>query len=235
MKRIVKHAALLGAASALLLLSGCGSDDDKEMTAATHGYVVTVTNLTAGQPFAPAGVILHGAGYHAFMVGEPASAGIEKMAEGGDLTVLLADADAAATVKATEPWSGIILPGAHESITVESLGETALSVVAMLVNTNDAFVALDASDISGMAVGEMREFSLNAYDAGSENNSETAVTIPGPAGNGEGYNAARDDTADRVTLHPGVLTADEGLSTSALNSLHKWDNPAATVSIVRTR
>ncbi|HFQ61119.1 MAG TPA: hypothetical protein ENK39_02315, partial [Epsilonproteobacteria bacterium] len=75
---------------------------------------------------------------------------------------------------------------------------------------------------------------LVTYDAGTEANSELASTIPGPAGGGEGFNAARDDK-DFVSVHEGVVTKDDGLSTSALTQMHKWDNPAASVSIERVK
>ena len=107
-----------------------------------------------------------------------------------------------------------------------------LSLVSMLVNTNDAFTGLDGGDISELASGESMTFYLNTYDAGTELNSETAATVPGPAGNGEGLNSARDDN-DMVTLHPGVITSDDGLDSSTLTAIHKWDNPTAMVTITR--
>jgi hypothetical protein len=52
-----------------------------------------------------------------------------------------------------------------------------LTVLTMLVNTNEAFTGLDALRLGGQgtAVATM------AYDAGSERNNELAAFIPGPA------------------------------------------------------
>ena len=111
-----------------------------------------------------------------------------------------------------------------------------VTVLTMLVNTNDAIAAVNGGDISGMAVGESRTWMANTYDTGTEANTETAATIPGPAStvqNKEGFNAARDDIRDEVHLHAGVVTSDDGLSTSALKYLHRWDNPAMQVIVKR--
>ena len=45
-------------------------------------------------------------------------------------------------------------------------------------------------------------------------------------------NTARDDV-DFVAMHPGVVTADDGLSSSVLTGEHKFDNPALSVKIMR--
>ena len=91
-------------------------------------------------------------------------------------------------------------------------------------------------DISNLMAGESISFTARSYDAGTEFNTETAASIPGPAsgGAGEGYNEARDDIADHVTMHPGVVSSDDGLSTSALSAGHKFDNPTLRITIART-
>ena len=82
-----------------------------------------------------------------------------------------------------------------------------------------------------------RSFRLNVYDSGTEADSETAATIPGPAtmGQGEGFNVARDDRADQVTMHPGVVTQDDGLPDSVLDSTHRFDNLVAKVTVKRVK
>lgn len=62
-----------------------------------------------------------------------------------------------------------------------------------------------------------------------------AGTIPGPADGGAGFTGDRDDLAHQATAHPGLATADDGLSTSVLNQSHRWDNPVARVTITRSR
>ena len=60
------------------------------------------------------------------------------------------------------------------------------------------------------------------------------LQIPGPAGGGEGFNANRDDEADRVSMHSGVVSQDDRLASSALTEQHRFDNPVARVRIERT-
>jgi hypothetical protein len=167
-------------------------------------------------------------------VGSSASNGLEQLSEGGDNTELLSEA--ATSSKATASGGGVIAPGQSESVIVEvdEMNHLALSFATMLVNTNDGFTGINAVDLSGMAVGSNKQLLVKAYDAGTEANSEQASTVPGPAAGGEGYNQARDDR-DSVSGHPGVVTHDDGLSGSALNESHRFDNPVAQVTITRVQ
>lgn len=79
--------------------------------------------------------------------------------------------------------------------------------------------------------GESTTVRLLSYDAGTEMNRETTATL-GALG-GEGMNAVRDDRANQLTLHTGVVSKDDGLSTSALTQLEKWDHSVAKVDIKR--
>ena len=54
-------------------------------------------------------------------------------------------------------------------------GNTLVSFASMLVTTNDAFIGA-----SGLDVSTSRAINLNAYDSGSEANSESCAYIPGP-------------------------------------------------------
>ncbi len=234
----------------LLLLSGsylvsaCDNDSTAPAPAAPPAppamasFSVTVSNLTNAQPLSPVAVIAHQDGYSFFSIGSPATVGLEEMAEGGDNSALLAEADADAMVTVTASGAMPIGPGASEVVTVDLLESelpgTRISVATMLVNTNDAFSGLDAILVDSMAVGELLRFRSIAYDAGTEADSEQAATIPGPAGGGEGFNAARDDQADQVSMHSGVVSRDDGFATSDLTEQHRFDNPVVEILIVRT-
>ncbi|WP_439105839.1 spondin domain-containing protein [Congregibacter sp.] len=199
------------------------------------GYEVSVVNLTIGQPLSPVAVMLHEDSQCVFTIGQPASAGLELLAEGGDNGELLNEFSDAVTASGEAP----VGPGASDMLSLEIEGDDTsgvrLSVATMLVNTNDAITGLNSIDISQMAVGDSLSFSAIAYDAGTEANSEAAGTIPGPADGGEGLNSARDDLADQVTMHAGVVTADDGLTGSVLNQNHRFDNPVARLRITRTQ
>ena len=80
-----------------------------------------------------------------------------------------------------------------------------------------------------------KHFIISAHHSGTEANTESAGTMPGPADNGEGFNSARDDLADEVRMHSGVVTSDDGLSGSVLTQEHRWDNPTVRVVITRVK
>jgi hypothetical protein len=217
-------------------------------------FTVQLTNLTYSQPFSPAAIVLHEPGYNAFIDGEPASVALEQLAEGGNPAELMAEAlaatqylDAVTTDGATPPRS----KGSVSTLLVPLLDidNLRISFTTMLVDTNDAFTGLNATDISNMAVGQTMSFMAPTWDSGTEANTETASTMPGPAagaagggGASAGFDAARDDLFDLVHFHRGVLTnanaddaSKEGLSTSVLTEADRWDNPTSRIVITRTR
>ena len=203
----------------------------------TSTFEVTVTNLTNGQPLSPVGVIAHADGYSVFSIGAAATTGLEELAEDGDNAALLAEADADANVFATASGGAAIGPGGRETISIEvlqsDLADMRLSTSTMLVNTNDAITMANAVNLSAMQIGDVLAVRTIAYDAGTEADTELAAHIPGPAGGGEGFNAARDDDADRVSMHSGVVGQDDGFAASSLNNQHRFDNPVAMVRIER--
>ena len=224
------------------MLSACGGSSNSSTPApvptptpppppATIEYQVTVTNLTNSQPFAPLGLVLHQTG-DVWQIGQPASAMLETLAESGDNSGVLG----ADFVISNTTNGAVLLPGSQVQLTITTTDATAtkLSLATMLVNTNDAFSGFNALDISGLAAGEMMSFKPPVYDAGTEANSEMPGTIPGPADGGEGMNAARDDV-DFVAMHPGVVSGDDGATTSVLTNEHKFDNPAMSVKIMRVQ
>lgn len=238
--RMNKWIAPLG----LVLLAGCGSRNTLNVPPAPEPppppapravFEVRATNLTAGQPLSPLAVLAHDAGVRPFTIGEAASNGLERLAEGGNNRALLAEIDSRAELSGEAP----LAPGASTTLRLEldsgDTRATRLSVMTMLVNTNDAITGVNALDVSGLAVGERRVIDAVAYDAGTEANTEAAGTIPGPADGGEGFNATRDDVANRVTMHGGVVSASDGLSRSVLNHTHRFDNPVARFVITRRR
>lgn len=211
------------------LLGGCGGDSDSTETAS---YKVTLTNLTYAQPMSPMAVLLHQKSYTLFDIGSTASVSLEKLAEGGDNSMLLDDANTDSDINTALGGNGLILPGATDSVTISGVNAKCISIASMLVNTNDAFTGVSCIDISTLKKGTQTSMTLAAYDSGSEANSERAGTIPGPVGGGEGYSATRDDR-DFVTTHSGVITIDDGLADSALTMTHRWDNPTAKVTVER--
>ncbi len=226
----------LGSAFVLSLAACSNNDNNRNRNAAAQeqSFDVTVLNLTAGQPLSPAALIAHDDSFSVFTVGQAASDALELLAEGGDNSEVIASAN---DQYAAALGTGIITPAGSETISISFTPENNmayLSLSTMLVNTNDAITGFNNFDTRSLVVGESVTITGITYDSGTEANSEAAGTIPGPADGGEGFNANRDDIADQVTAHAGVITSDDGLSSSVLTAAHRWDNPTIRVTITRT-
>lgn len=221
-------------------ISACHDDDDDPITMTpppppappapmTRTFDITVTNLTNAQPLSPVTVVNHSDG-NLWVIGESASVALETLAEGGDNSEILALSVVTGQIAADAPLG----PGASQTLTLElSEDDVAnLSIITMLVNTNDAFSGLNKLDISAMAVGEEINRRGLVYDSGTEANSEASGTIPGPADGGSGFDAVRDDV-DFVAMHPGVVSGDDGLPGSVLTQAHRFDNPAISITVTR--
>lgn len=235
------------------LFSACSKSDsdkpklDPEPVIMTYSYSVSLTNLTAAQPLSPVAVVLHGGNYTPYVLGKPASVGLEMLAESGSNANFIAEANTHSHVMSTMSGAGLIMPGTMEAIDIETMVTEAmvtegsmpmlkLSLATMLVNSNDAISGVSALDLSDLDVGESMSMMLKSYDTGTEANSETADTIPGPAAAGgtqEAFNVIRDDVMDAVLMHSGVVTMDDGLATSTLTAEHKWDNPVIELMVTR--
>lgn len=196
-----------------------------------YSYSLTLTNLTYGQPLSPAVVALHG-DTKMWQVGQAATVALEKLAEGGDNADFISLESNLATTSAEGP----ILPGSSVTLNISTTEPMAtyLTVATMLVNTNDAFSGLTGVDVSTLVLNQEKSWRLNVYDSGTEKNNEAVGTIPGPADGGIGYDATRDDI-DLVGYHSGVVSKDDGLSSSVLTQAHRFDNPAVKLTITRTK
>ncbi len=226
-----------------LFLVACGSDNDLEVEPPTPPppvamakFEVNVTNITNDQPYSPIAVISHDDSYSAFTIGESATAGLELLAEGGDNSSFIQEASDHSGSNIQSSGSAPVGPGGSDTIEIEMPASEAnlLSVISMLVNTNDAITGRVNINVSELASGESISLRGVAYDAGTERNTEAVGTIPGPADGGEGFNAARDDLADQVTMHPGVVSVDDGLTTSILTEAHRIDNTVILIRVTRT-
>ncbi|WP_394149629.1 spondin domain-containing protein [Vibrio maritimus] len=221
-------------ASAVAVIAGCGHNDDDSPAAQNYRYTVSVQNLSANQPLSPLAVLAHNSSFSMFEVGQPASVELEHLAEGGSNAELLALSSSDDNIYTGTSGNGLIMPGTSDSITLTLSPDRAkyLSVASMFVNTNDAFVGETGLSIGSLATGETFVMNMNVWDSGTEANDELAATIPGPAGGGEGFNAARNDD-DKVSFHSGVVSKDDGLATSALSANHRFLNPGARITIIR--
>lgn len=211
---------------------------------------ISVTNLTGGIYFTPLLIAAHPATTHLFQAGKAAGAAVQAMAEGGDTAALKTAAEAAGGQTIANPEGGLLGPAlATQTTLTTSAGNTRLSLAAMMLPTNDGFVGLDGWEIPS-APGTYT-IDLNAYDAGTEANTELmnagaggAPGVPGipgdPSGKagsgGAGVVAATPNNAEPnvVHIHRGVLgdtNATGGMSDLDSRS-HRWLNPVARVTVV---
>lgn len=223
-----------------ILLSACGGNissvdaptsAEPTPTPVSYSYEITVTNLTTAQPMSPVAIVLHNEGRF-WQLGSQASTALEVLAESGDNTTLLAEANVLSGVSGT----GVLISGASETfnITLQHTLPMMLSLATMLVNTNDAFTGVNAMKIEHLDVDESISVQTSSYDAGTEHNSELMGTIPGPAAGGEGFNEIRDDV-NFVSMHKGIVSQDDGLAQSVLTQMHRFDNPTLMVTVTRTQ
>jgi len=231
------RAALLSLSLGFSLgLSGAASASDQTVQ-------VEVTNLTNGTYFTPLLIAAHAPNVHLFQLGTPASTSLQAMAEGGDLSGLIADLDDAGATYVENPAGGALAPDstATASLQVDRPARR-LSITAMLVPTNDGFVGLNGMPIP-VRPGVYTVY-LNGYDAGTEANDEVITGggapgepgIPGdPGGNSGtgGTGLAGPDNNPMVHIHRGVIgDLDPTGGPSDLDAtIHRWLNPVAKVVI----
>jgi hypothetical protein len=117
---------------------------------------------------------------------------------------------------------GPIPSGQTRTFMVETSGRyDRLSLVSMLVNTNDAFTGLDALHLSGRGSSHL----TMAYDAGSERNNELKAYIPGPCC---GNPFVRDPEGALIGPHGGITGAGE-----LAPATYGWSGAAARITVER--
>jgi len=203
---------------------------------------VKITNLTNGITYTPLLVASHKADNSLFTVGTQASANLQAMAEGGDTSGLIVDLDNVGAIYANNPAGGLLAPATSTTANLDTQDNDHLSIVAMLLPTNDGFVGLDSWPIPQEA-GTYTVY-LNGYDAGTEVNDEiiNGGGAPGTAGipadpqgnNGAGATGvATSEFNTNVHIHRGVIgDTDAAGGKSDLDArVHRWLNPVAEVTI----
>jgi hypothetical protein len=213
-------------------------------TAGAVDFNVRIVNLSNGIYFTPFLVAAHSQGTSLFDVGQPASANLQAMAEGGDISGLVADVTAMGATFAENPAGGLLAPASSADVDLNTDGTSndVLSIVAMLLPTNDAFAGLNAVPIP--TTPGTYVFDVPAYDAGTEANDEQITgggapgapgipADPGGLGGSNGTGAAAADANPNVHVHRGSLgDLDATGGTSDLDSsVHRWLNPVIRIVV----
>ena len=203
------------------LCLGAGDDGRYATHPGARQYEITFTNITHGAILTPPIFATSTSQIDVFELGEPASLGLEMLAEGGMTDELKAELEAVGLQDVLQTEAPV-MPGESITVKLEGNRRSHLNLASMLLPTNDGFVALNGPQI-WQRKGEM-EFYLAAYDAGTEENDELCTSIPGPQCGGEGYN--EDPGEGMVVPHPGIH-GEGDLSRRTYN----WGDPVAKVTV----
>ncbi|MEC4090553.1 spondin domain-containing protein [Pseudoalteromonas rubra] len=213
-------------------------------TANAASLDVKITNLTQGIYFTPLLVSAHTSDAMLFNAGEAASEALTAMAEGGSLAGLSEILTGINANTMENPAAGLLAPVTSTMTSLETdEGNDRLSIVAMMLPTNDGFVGLNSWPIP-TTPGTYHIY-LNAYDAGTEANNELIVdgsgapgtpgipASPGvdPGTQGSGVTDMEENAF--VHIHRGNLGDDDttGGKSDLHNTVHRWLNPVAKVTV----
>lgn len=211
---------------------------------------VTVTNLTRGTWFTPLLISAHPSGFKSFTEGTAASAQIQSVAEAGDTSGVQALLPTSA-VKVIDPNGGPLKPGGSTTTATFTGGagtaNVQLTIMAMLVPSNDGFMALNAIDIP--TTPGTYTYNVTAYDAGTEANDEKKAAAGGVNQPGMIFPAFLNDATGKLSaninpnatgfanatkegfvhIHRGIVGSAPGGASALDNTFYRWLNPVARV------
>jgi Spondin_N len=230
---MLNFSRLTGAAAALAMIMS----PQPGLAQGVAEYEVTVTNITRGQTFTPIAILTHAPSIRLFRLGAPAIPQPETLAEEGDVAPLVTLAQAFPSVvfdveTSGAPPAGFTAPGTAKTLRVQAPIGAQLTLAAMLIPTNDAFVALNGVDLPRGF--DPVTFDAIAYDSGTEVNDELCASIPGPnfveCGGPGGGGAPAAGAEGYVHVHAGM----HGIGDMDV-AQRDWRNPTARVMVRRVR
>jgi len=199
-------------------------------------YSVTVENLTSGQYLTPPNFAAHSRAADVWSLGAAPSPGVVAVAELGGVPVLAEELAAAIDAQGLGVSGvgggadGPIAPGTTRDFEFTTT-EGRLSIVSMVICTNDGFAGLDSQRLPQWE-GQSRTYYLRAYDAGSELNTENrADIVPAPFCNSEGLEGGSGvdqpeiDGFGRINRHPTL----QGVGDMPLS--FDWRGPVMAVTV----
>jgi len=187
-------------------------------------YEVTLENLSpaGSQPLSPPVFAVHSPSFRLFHIGGYASSELAQVAQDAfndPLVTLLNNSPQVSDVVV----GGLIIPGSSGTYNVSAEGNyMKLSMVTMLVNTNDGFTGVDKLQLPQKGT---KTYYLRTYDAGSEENTELEAHIPGPCC---GNAFAGNSTSEKIRFHRGIT----GIGELGPED-YGWDESVAKLTITR--
>ncbi len=224
----MKQTILKGVVVAGLVAGGAMAMSHVAAADGVRLYEVTVFNATRGQVVTPPVAATHTSDFQLFEIGDDLEAtGLRVQAEDGDPGALLTELGGDPEVSDAVAAGAAFGPGDAAVLTVSASGDAKyLTLTAMLASTNDAFAAIRGVRLPN-GIGDTVSVFGNAYDAGTEANSESCAFIPGPP-----CGTHLRDTANApegfVHIHSGIHGVGD-LDPSVLD----WRNPVIQVTIER--
>lgn len=208
-------------------------------------YSVTIQNLTDGQALTPPLAITHSGMTQLFEVGLPASPEIQALSENGNGGPLKEHLSGVPHVNIMEGMSGPLVPASNpgatnftDAVTLRVQGDeyaNTLSLLAMLICTNDGFTGLNSVPLPGRGA---KLFLTAGMDAGTEINTEDYADLVPPCQGLFGIDSGIPGTgmsnpalaeAGIITHHPGI----QGIK-HLTPEMHNWANPVAKITVTLT-
>lgn len=198
---------------------------------ATLEYEVTLENLTpatgdiSSQPFSPPVLATHQSEIRLFKREHYASNELRQIAEDAVNGPMVEKLKNSNRVFDVVEGTDVIFPENSDSFLIRAKrGYNRLSLVCMLVNTNDAFAGISKAKLPRH---DEEIYYLYAYDAGTEKNTELTDHIPGPCC---GSPLVRVPTYEKIQYHQGIMGIGD------LNpEVYGWNKKVAKITIRRIK
>lgn len=225
------------AAAALTTAITAGADPARAGGTAPVTYDVTITNLTSTQWLTPPVVASHLRSTGVFTVGSAASGGVQQVAENGGVPALVDELNANTKVRDVAVGDAPLGPGQSVSLTIDGTPGFAVSVVAMLICTNDGFTGADSLRLPPAGFVSVTS---DAYDAGTEINTEDLADIVPPCqeltGVADDMGAPGTGESDPALAEGGVIHHHPGIAGDIADltvDAHGWTDPVAAIEVTR--
>ena len=206
---------------ALLAMVSLGANP--VMAGGWNNYRVTITNATTHHVITPPLIVIHNRHFKLFEVATAASEGLATQAETGNPAILASEVDGARGVYKVITGDAVIVYGNKASFDFRAPKNAKISMTGMLATSNDAFTAISAKALPKKSVSYM----ATTYDAGSEDNNELCIDIPGPScGGTNAPNSA--DGEGFISIHNGI----SGIG-DVVPSDFDWRGATSVVTITR--
>ncbi len=239
-------------------LSTLNDKDESVSEGKAFDYVVTMTDLTTGQPMSPPMAATHSGSGAVWSLGAQASFALKEIAENGNNAPMYYDlqqARSAGTVYdfaqgvSTKNFPSPIVPAGRaapvtpfpQSVSFRIRGNPQadrLSVASMLVCTNDGFTGVDGLALPKGKGGSVT-VPLYAYDTGTELDNQLLANMMPPCqgliGVASSTGAPGEAVSRPALAENGSIGVHAGLTTGVgdLKPIHFWTGPVGQLTVTR--